>query len=67
MKIVLSILCFSSLSLTSLAQNSVADSLLTGKITVNKDPRVEMLGKKLAEFNVMGTRSFKTFNTRLMD
>ena len=66
MKIVLSILCFSSLSLTSLAQNSVADSLLTGKITVNKDPRVDMLGKKLAEFNVMGTRSAKGYRLLIM-
>ncbi len=66
MKFVLSILCFSSLSLTGLAQNSIDDSLITGKITVNKDPRVDMLGKKLAEFNVMGTRSAKGYRLLIM-
>ena len=34
-----------------LAQNAIVDTPLFGNITVTKDPRFELLGKKLAEYN----------------
>ena len=50
------------MAITSLAmaQNNPADTN-TGKITVVKDPRIDLLGKKEAEFNTMGTRLAKGF------
>lgn len=33
------------------AQTPVTDSVVTGKVTVTKDPRLEILAKKEAEFN----------------
>lgn len=36
---------------TLAAQNTIVDTPLFGNVTVNKDPRLDMLGKKLAEYN----------------
>ncbi len=33
------------------AQQIVADSIPSGIVTVSKDPRIEILGKKMAEYN----------------
>jgi hypothetical protein len=40
---------------------AVVDSAAIGKITVNKDPRLEILAKKEAEFNIMGTKLAKGY------
>jgi hypothetical protein len=47
------------------AQTPVADSALTGKVTINKDPRLDILAKKEAEFNSasvgLGTKAAKGY------
>ena len=43
------------------AQNTPADSANTGKVTVNKDARLDLLEKKELEFNTLGTKSAKGY------
>lgn len=47
------------------AQTPVADSAVTGKVTINKDPRLDILAKKEAEFNAstvgFGTKAAKGY------
>lgn len=43
------------------AQTTPVDSALMGKITVNKDPRLDILAKKEAEFNILGTKLAKGY------
>jgi hypothetical protein len=43
------------------AQNTPVDSMVNGKITVNKDPRLDILAKKEAEFNALGTKLAKGY------
>ena len=47
------------------AQTQVADSAVTGKVTINKDPRLDILAKKEAEFNAstvgFGTKAAKGY------
>lgn len=53
---------------TANAQIVDSDSIPSGTVTVNKDPRIELLGKKMAEYNAVlaynASRSAKGF--RLM-
>ena len=46
---------------TAAAQNTPADSVNTGKVTVNKDARLDLLEKKELEFNTLGTKSAKGY------
>ena len=43
------------------AQNSSVDTVYTGTIVVNKDPRLDILAKKEYEFNTLGMKSAKGF------
>ena len=43
------------------AQETPVDSANLGKLTVTKDPRLDILERKEAEFNVMGTRLAKGY------
>jgi len=45
----LSIICFGAL--VSRAQETTGDTIVTGKATVIKDERIDLLGKKMAEYN----------------
>ncbi len=49
------------------AQNSIADSSTIGTVTLNKDPRIETLGKKMAEYNEsLASKLHSTKGYRLM-
>ncbi|MEP7164224.1 MAG: SPOR domain-containing protein [Ferruginibacter sp.] len=49
------------------AQNSIADSTIAGTVTVSKDPRIEILGKKMAEYNEsLANKLHSTKGYRLM-
>lgn len=39
------------ISMSSMAQPETKDSVETGSVTIQKDPRIETLGKKLMEYN----------------
>ena len=51
MKKLLLILLFNVFMISVWAQSSIPDSTTMGTVTVNKDPRIEILGKKMAEYN----------------
>ena len=57
-----------SVSVFSLhAQDTKTDSSANGTVTVNKDPRIELLGKKMAEYNEsLSTKLRSTKGYRLM-
>jgi len=44
-----------------LAQNVPADSLQTAKVTINKDPRLDMLAKVETDFNLLASRYTKGY------
>ena len=52
---------FTSVYLLGLAQTNITDSMNAGKVTVIKDPRLDILAKKEAEFNGYGTKLAKGF------
>ena len=59
--------CFSlfiliSLVLTVHAQKTGTDSLIKGIVTVKKDPRIDVLGKKMAEYNESLSSKLKMVN-----
>lgn len=43
------------------AQSTLTDSVITGTVSVIKDPRLDILAKKEAEFNANGLKSAKGF------
>lgn len=43
------------------AQNGNADTVFTGKVVVNKDPRLDILARKEVEFNTISHKSSKGF------
>ena len=43
------------------AQNSPVDTVYTGTVVVNKDPRLDVLAKKELEFNMLGLKSAKGY------
>ena len=51
MKKLLLISLFNLLIVSAWAQNNIADSVTLGTVMVQKDPRIETLGKKMAEYN----------------
>lgn len=51
MKVPVVILILSITAKSAFAQNAIVDTPLFGNIMVSKDPRLDMLGKKLAEYN----------------
>ena len=52
---------------SSYAQDSTrVDSAITGKISVSKDPRLDIIGKKELEFNTMGMKAAKGFRLLVM-
>lgn len=67
MKNFLLILFINFLANPSWAQHTVTDSLVAGKVIVNKDPRIESLGKKMAEYNEsLAYKLHSTMGYRLM-
>lgn len=49
------------------AQNSITDSAIIGTATLTKDPRIETLGKKMAEYNEsLASKLHSTKGYRLM-
>lgn len=55
--LILSLFTFSVI----VAQGITVDSLNTGKVIVIKDPRLDILAKKEAEFNALGTKLAKGY------
>lgn len=52
---------------SSYAQDSThVDSAGTGTISVNKDPRLDIIGKKELEFNTMGMKAAKGYRLLVM-
>ena len=43
------------------AQHTAVDSIPVGKLTVIKDPRIDILSNKLTEFNILATRLAKGY------
>jgi len=67
MKKILLIVLFNVSVAAVWAQNSETDSLEIGKVTINKDPRIEILGKKMAEYNEsLASKLHSTKGYRLM-
>ena len=65
MKKFLMILAFSGSIVDAWAQKTIADS--TGRIVVNKDPRIDILGRKMAEYNEsLASKFHSTRGYRLM-
>ena len=62
MKKLLLISLFNLLIVSAWAQNNIADSVTLGTVMVQKDPRIETLGKKMAEYNE--SLASKLHNTR---
>ena len=61
MKKAVAIILFLFVVLCTRAQTITVDSANIGKVTVIKDPRLELLAKKEAEFNAMGTKLAKGY------
>jgi hypothetical protein len=51
MKPILILISFFLTGKVMLAQNDIVDTPLFGNVTIKKDPRFDLLGKKLAEYN----------------
>ena len=49
------------------AQDSAVVPVYTGKVTVMKDPRLDILGKKELEFNTLGLKAAKGFRLLVMN
>lgn len=61
MKKLACIFLFLVFSLAGLAQNAATDTTKPQKVTVTKDPRLDILAKVEAEFNLMATRFTKGY------
>ena len=67
MKKLLLIVLLNVFTLSAWAQNSIADRTTTGTVTTSKDPRIEILGKKMAEYNEsLANKLHSTKGYRLM-
>ena len=67
MKKLLLIVLLNVFMLSAWAQNSIVDSTTTGTVTTSKDPRIEILGKKMAEYNEsLANKLHSTRGYRLM-
>ncbi len=54
-------LVFIAFAVASAAQNATADTAKPQKVTVEKDPRLDILAKVQTEFNLMATRFVKGY------
>ena len=61
MKIAVSIIFFFGVATNLRAQDSTMVPIPVGKVTVIKDPRLDLLAKKEYEFNSMGLKSAKGY------
>ena len=59
-KFIYSLLC-TAFSAAGFAQTPVADTVKPRKVTVTKDPRLDILAKVEADFNLMATRFVKGY------
>lgn len=71
MKLIL-ILVFSLMfSVEAFAQNTEVDSVVTGKVTIYKDPRLDILAKKEAEYNAatvgLGAKAAKGYRLLVLN
>ena len=67
MKKLFLVLLFNVFMVAVWAQNSITDSAIIGTATLNKDPRIETLGKKMAEYNEsLASKLHSTKGYRLM-
>jgi hypothetical protein len=61
MKIPASLIFFILFFSSGFAQTNTVDSTVARRITVDRDPRLDILFKKEAEFNLFGTKTAKGF------
>ena len=67
MKKLFLVLLFNVFMVAVWAQNSITDSAIIGTATLSKDPRIEILGKKMAEYNEsLASKLHSTKGYRLM-
>ena len=66
MKKLLSIILFLSVVTQLCAQDSAIAPVYVGKVTVVKDPRLDILAKKEWEFNTLGTKMAKGYRLLVM-
>ena len=67
MKKLFLVLLFNVFMVAVWAQNSITDSAIIGTATLTKDPRIETLGKKMAEYNEsLASKLHSTKGYRLM-
>ena len=66
MKIFLSVILFLGLVNGLCAQDSIMAPVYTGKVTVIKDYRLDILAKKEYEFNTLGTKMAKGYRLLVM-
>ncbi len=67
MKRLLSIVFFLAFVTKLCAQDSTVAPVYTGKITVVKDPRLDILAKKELEFNTLGLKAAKGYRLLVMN
>ena len=67
MKRALGIILFLTIATKLCAQDSAIAPVYTGKVTVIKDPRLEILAKKELEINTLGTKAAKGFRLLVMN
>ena len=67
MKRVLSIILLLTIVSKLSAQDSAVAPVYTGKVTVIKDPRLDIIGKKELEFNMMGMKAAKGYRLLVMN
>jgi hypothetical protein len=67
MKRALSIIFFLTIANKLCAQDSTIAPAYVGKVTVIKDPRLDILAKKELEFNTLGTKAAKGYRLLVMN
>ena len=67
MKRVLSIIFLLTVVTKLCAQDSAVVPVYTGKVTVIKDPRLDIIGKKELEFNMLGMKAAKGYRLLVMN
>lgn len=66
MKQLISAMFFMTMVGTAMAQTNTDDSANIGKVTVNKDPRLDILAKKEVEIVTMGARAAKGYRLLIL-
>ena len=67
MKRALNVILLLTVATRLCAQDSAVVPVYTGKVTVIKDPRLDILGKKELEFNTLGLKAAKGFRLLVMN